>query len=149
MNKRYNHHKYTWTNLFGSVQHDWRFSGLKGGLNFHASVGPGRNPSCGLEFHSTTPLREDTAPDHLNCPVTGGRCWHDGTSLYATEHCWPIIESYLRSGSHDLIFKFLEHEADSRFYPKQDDPPERPNHEAQADSCFVVVGYLENERKII
>jgi len=42
-------------------------------------------------------------------------CWHDGTSLYATEHLWPIIEAYLRSGEHERIFLFLEHEADDRF----------------------------------
>ena len=62
------------------------------------------------------PISSDCAPNHLNCPVTGGRCWHDGTSIYASERVWPIVQSFLKSGEHDKIFLFLEREADCRFY---------------------------------
>lgn len=121
MSKRYSHYKYTWTNWFGTVRHNWEFSGARGGLNFHVSITPNYPPSCGLEFHHVTPINEDTAPDHLHCPLTGGRCWHDGTSLYASEHLWPTIEALLKTGNHQTIFAVLEQEADHRFYPPKDE----------------------------
>lgn len=65
---------------------------------------------CGLELHSIYPKGDD-APDHIDCPLTGGRCWHDGTSLYASETLWPHIQPYLRDGDHETIFKILEREA--------------------------------------
>lgn len=121
-NKRYSHRKYTWTNRFGTIRHNWEFLGVRGGLNFHVSITPDYPPSCGLEFHHLAPINgEDSAPDHLQCPLTGGRCWHDGTSLYAREHLWPIIEGLLKAGNHQTIFAVLEREADRQFYPKSDE----------------------------
>src|SRR3546814_5446238 len=51
----------------------------------------------------------------INCWLIGGRCWHDGTSLYATDTLWPMIEAMLRTGDHETIFRVLEQEADTRF----------------------------------
>ena len=73
-------------------------------------------PSCGLEFHhSFDPTKGQEAAHHVNCPVTGGQCWHDGTSLYASEHLWPLIKMYLQDGKHQQIFNILEREYDQHF----------------------------------
>lgn len=118
---RYRHHKYTWSKPFGSVRHNWELVGPLGAVHFHVSMYEEHTPSCGLEFHHTDAFRRktgyrcDEAPDHIDCPMTGGACWHDGTSLYASEHLWPQIEGYLRAGQHEAVFKILEGEADIRF----------------------------------
>lgn len=109
---KYRHHKYTWSNPFGSVHHRWELVCAEGGVHFHVTMVKDYGPSCGLEFHSLT---GDGAPDHVNCPVTGGRCWHDGTSLYAQETVWPRVESYLKTGDHESIFRGLEYEAKKHF----------------------------------
>jgi hypothetical protein len=114
---KYRHHKYVWSKPYGSVNHDWSFVGPLGAINFHVSITEGYSPSCGLEFHHT-PLaqyRPDDAPDHINCPLTGGPCWHDGTSLYASETVWPAVKASLANGNHGAIFTYLEGEADRHF----------------------------------
>lgn len=121
---RFKHHKYTYTNRFGSPSHNWEFVGPTGALNFRVTLTPGYDASCGLEFHHTVCCKHspNTAPDHVNCPLTGGRCWHDGTSLYASEHVWPMVKGYLQLGEHEFIFRRLEGEYDSHFkqYEKDD-----------------------------
>lgn len=109
--RKYAHQKYTWSNSWGTPHHYWELVGEFGGLHFSASF-HGDDWSCGLEIHS---LAGEGAPNHVNCRLTGGRCWHDGTSLYARETLWPRIEDYLKTGDHDTIFRILEREADKRF----------------------------------
>lgn len=120
---RYRHHKYTWTKPWGAARHNWSFVCAKGAVNFHASTYSDNEPSCGLEFHFVSPPHGDEAPAHLDCELTGGRCWHDGTSLYAKETLWPMIEPLLLSGDHEMIFRFLEQDANRQFY---DDEAESP-----------------------
>lgn len=114
---KYRHHKYTWSNPFTSVRHNWEFVGPVGAVNFHVSLTPGYPDSAGLEFHHTAACnyRPNTAPDHVNCPLTGGQCWHDGTSLYASETVWPAVQAMLRSGNHEAIFRYLESIASEHF----------------------------------
>lgn len=114
---KYRHHKYTWVKPWDSVHHRWELVGPLGGLHFHVSIHKDQEPSCGLEFHHTEACGWNTgdAPDHISCPLTGGRCWHDGTSLYARETVWPRVEDYLRRGDHEAIFRTLEYEADRHF----------------------------------
>jgi hypothetical protein len=113
----YSHHKYTWQKPFGSERHNWELVTAEGGINFHVSKSESFGASCGLEYHHTS---GEGAPHHVNCPLTGGRCWHDGTSLYATDHLWPMIEPYLKKNEHERIFKILEGEAQSHFHLKDD-----------------------------
>jgi hypothetical protein len=119
MNSIYRHHKYRWSKPFGGARHSWEFVGPVGALSFNVGIHENYDPSCGLEYHHTFAPYGPAAPDHIDCPLTGGRCWHDGTSLYASEHVWPFVEPYLRIGDHETIFRFLEGEADRRFadYP--------------------------------
>jgi hypothetical protein len=108
------HHKYTWTHPFTGTRHIWELVGPQGAIHFHVSIQDDKSyePSAGLEFHHVDghPDYKGEAPHHLNCPLTGGRCWHDGTSLYASEHLWPLVEGYLRCGEHRQIFDILEQE---------------------------------------
>ena len=114
---KFNKHTYTWTKACNTAQHNWEFVGPKGGITFHAAEYDNVGPSCGLEIHHMEPpsYMSDTAPHHVNCHLIGGRCWHDGTSLYAVETLWPIIRDYLEVGDHARIFKILEREYESRF----------------------------------
>lgn len=109
---KFKHHKYTWSKPWGTAKHHWEVVGPQGAIHFHATGYTDHGYSCGLEMHQ---LRGSGAPDHVNCPLTGGRCWHDGTSLYADEYLWPLIEPYLKHNDHDTIFKILEEEYEKRF----------------------------------
>jgi threonine dehydratase len=110
----FKHHKYTLVRPFDSTHHNWELVCARGAVHFHASIFKG-DVSAGLEFHHLT---GDGAPDHVHCPLTGGRCWHDGTSLYASETLWPMIEPALSVGDHDAIFRLLEGEAEEHFGEK-------------------------------
>lgn len=114
---KFRHHKYEWTKPFGSVRHSWSVLGPLGGVNFHASVNEQYGDTAGLEFHHTRACQAYTseAPHHKDCWLTGEPCWHDGTSLYATENLWPMISAMLRGGEHDAIFRVLEGEYNERF----------------------------------
>ena len=117
---RFAGHKYTFTpSQWGSDRHYWELRGPDGGIHFHAVTywDGGHSPACGLEIHRCAPAsyQQGTAPHHIDCPVTGGRCWHDGTSLYASETLWPMFEGWLRLGDHASIFRSLEMEYDNRF----------------------------------
>lgn len=110
---KFMHHKYEWSKPFGSPRHQWSLVGPEGGVHFTASFYSNTvQPSCGLEFHytRTSGKYSDEAPHHTKCWLTGEPCWHDGTSLYAEETMWPMIEPMLRSGDHDTIFRALERE---------------------------------------
>ena len=117
---KYLGHRYEYTNGFGYPRHHWELRSAHGAIHFHISIVNTHPPSAGLEFHSIYP-RGDDAPDHVNCPLTGGRCWHDGTSLYATDTLWPIIKVYLSKGDHESVFRILEHELDERLNPKREE----------------------------
>lgn len=114
---RFRHQKYTYTNPYGSPYHTWEIVGPMGGVHFRVVMTSGYGPSCGLEFHHSarTRYRCDEAPDHITCPVIGEPCWHDGTSLYASETIWPMVEPMLKHGDHERVFRLLEEEYDRRF----------------------------------
>lgn len=63
----------------------------------------------GVEIHSRTRPRwceEDKKPDHEECQVLGGPCWHDGSATAASEFreswhgddesVWMMLESWAR-----------------------------------------------------
>lgn len=117
---RFRHHKYTWSKPFLSVRHNWEVVGPDGAVHFHVSMTEKYAPSCGLEFHHTREAwrrlygRKEAA-HHRECSVLGEPCWHDGTSLYASERIWPLVQPLLRHGEHEEVFRILEHEYDSHF----------------------------------
>lgn len=114
---RYRHRKYTWTKSFAHVEVSWQLVGPVGGLHFHVGFYKDNEPSAGLEYHHSRAAnyRPHEAPDHTTCWLTGEPCWHDGTSLYASETLWPMIEPLWKRGDHESVFAILEHEADRHF----------------------------------
>jgi hypothetical protein len=115
--KRYRHHRYEYSKPFMSPRHSWELIGPRGGIHFHVSLTPGYDPSCGLEIHYARGFQpnKDEPPSQCPCWLLKEPCWHDGTSLYASEQLWPMIEPYLKRGDHDQVFAILEREADDRF----------------------------------
>lgn len=114
---KFRNHRYEYTIPFGSPRHRWQFIGPLGGISFHVSI-VGEYPAlAGLEFHHSERCnyRLDEAPDFISCPVIGGPCRHDGTSLYASERLWPLVEPLVKIGAHDQIFNILEGEYEDHF----------------------------------
>lgn len=120
---RFRNHKYKWAKPFDQIRHQWSFVGPRGGISFHVSRWEGDDkgkhdqfggPTAGLEFHrSFDPSDGREAPSHSPCWLLKTPCWHDGTSLYATENLWPMIEHMMPD--HSRIFRLLEREYESHF----------------------------------
>lgn len=111
LNDKYLHHKYIWARS-GSlyVRHQWSLVGSLGGIEFHFLAKDYEDISsdnflCNLEFHH---FSGEGAPDHLKCSIIGGPCWHEWTTLYATENIWPKIKQHFIENNHPRIFKVLE-----------------------------------------
>lgn len=117
--RKYRHHEYTWSKLFGHLTHRWELVGPSGALEFHVTMLDEKRggASAGLEVHHREPPEHmrGEAPSQLACKLTGGWCWHDGSSLYATESLWPLIAPFVRAGNHEAIFEILEGEATRQF----------------------------------
>lgn len=101
---------------------DWGASfeaiGAKGAVHYHVSrctLHGQLHYSSGLEFHYRTPpdYMQDKPPSHDECPLLKAPCWHDGTSLYAAETYEPLF----LQGCYDVIFHFLERDAEEHFNP--------------------------------
>jgi hypothetical protein len=130
---RFSHHKYTWSKPFSNVRHNWELVGPGGAVHFHVSESAEYGDSCGLEFHHTRDAwrrlygrSRECAPHHRECPVLGEPCWHDGTSLYASETLWPIIKPMFRGHDrdHEAIFRLLENEYNNHFGKPESDGEE-------------------------
>lgn len=112
---KFKHHKYTYQKPFRWESHRWELVGPNGAIHFHASFDSEKgsvDASCGLEYHHKS---GEGAPDHINCPLIGGNCWHNGISSYASDYLWPIFRGYMMSGEHEPIFRELEYEYQKHF----------------------------------
>ena len=96
---------------WGSVTTSFDIIGDVGALSLNINeYDPGKEPSAGLETHSRYSL--GCAPSHDQCHVLGGApCWHDGTSLYASEHWLPMFKHV----SDEEMLRLLCREADEQF----------------------------------
>ena len=113
---RFADHKYTWSRPFKGTVHGWSFRGPRGGIDFHVhTFEDGDFPTtAGLEIHRAyDPSGGEEAASHAHCWLLKAPCWHDGTSLYATETLWPIVQSLMPD--HAAIFRVLEREYDHHF----------------------------------
>lgn len=94
----------------------WMLVGPRGAVDFHCSHASDRytfGRIGGIEEHHRTPpsyMREEQ-PSHEHCWILGGKCWHDGSSLYASEVLIPLLE---RDGE-AAIWKQLDCEYRKRF----------------------------------
>lgn len=66
--------------------------GSRMAVDFHFSEYAG-DVSAGLEMHYSERPSYLGAQEPFSeaCWLTGGRCWGDGTSLYATEYLYPLF----------------------------------------------------------
>lgn len=83
-------------------KHTWSVVGPLGGVHIWASVAP-EIPGFyreerfygGIEVHWRNPhydgWHDPEKPHHDDCWLTGGPCWHDGSSLYFSEHLEPML----------------------------------------------------------
>lgn len=121
---KFRDHKYTWIKPFDQTRHTWSLRGPKGGVSFHVSLWEGPEgaekhaqfggPNAGLEFHRAfDPSGGERAADHARCWLLEAPCWHDGTSLYANETVWPMVQAMMPD--HDMIFRLLEREYEDHF----------------------------------
>lgn len=97
--------------------------GAKGAVHYHVSSYKNSDGiisySSGLEFHYRQPPRymQDKPPSQDKCHLLQAPCWHDGTSLYASEAYEPL---FLR-GCYDAIFRLLERDAEEKFNPNAEE----------------------------
>jgi len=82
----------------GRVRHEWYVKGAAGAVSVWARTTPAipRYPAewmGGCEMHSSKPLpySDATRPDHEQCNILNGPCWHDGSSLYFSENVAPEL----------------------------------------------------------
>lgn len=108
-------HKYELTKRPGeALVHCWTCVGPLGGVHLHVrDCMPGDDWTRflgGLEFHYRTPpgyLAKDP-PSHEKCWLIDAPCWHDGTSLYASETLIPFWRA--DPDNHERMFARLAKE---------------------------------------
>lgn len=112
--------KYEYTNLFSQV-HKWSVISARLAVHLHIRTlkyRPGsdipREPHGGIEFHSRSPWPSspDSAPDHDQCWLLKGPCWHDGSSLQASEYWIPRWQR--DPNDHEGMFAALAAELDRK-----------------------------------
>lgn len=96
--------------------------GREGSIDFHVFDKPFDERSGerigGVEFHHRTPLdyMDANKPSHECCwtMLDKGPCWHDGTSLWASEYWIPLLEQ----GGEEAVFRRLEQQYTETFGKK-------------------------------
>ena len=102
--------EYKYTNRF-YPEHMWKVVSARMGIHLHITDLGEKNTamrySGGIECHWRSPPdhMKDEVP-HKNCWVLGGVCWHDGSSMQATEHWIPLW--LLAPNDHDEMFRLLQ-----------------------------------------
>lgn len=112
---------YRYSPSFSGGEHQYEVIGRDGAIQFHVTkrcavpeITGLPDYYGGLEFHRRQcPDYENRPPSHHDCRLTGGICWHDGTSLYASETLIPRWQ--LDFPDHDAIFGWLVTEFDRAF----------------------------------
>jgi hypothetical protein len=115
----------------------WIVVGKAGALDFHCSHAKNElsrrfDRIGGVEFHYRQPahyMGEDYA-SHEHCWILGGKCWHDGTSLRASEHWIPLLER----GGEEAVWRELEY-----WYGRHEWPDGESAEAPQADPVARLV----------
>ena len=118
--------KYTLLERFGGWLHLYEVVTRWGGVHLHITeygedmaARIKERYSGGIEYHWIEPPegRKNDAPDHLACEVVKRPCWHDGSSLYASEHLIPQWEN--NPHDHEMMFRTLARLADEVLKPEE------------------------------
>jgi len=101
-------------------RHIWSVAGERGGI--HVSIwATDIRPSGyigGIEIHwrNRPDWMDRSEPDHEHCWLLNGPCWHDGSSLQATEYWIPLWLSVRgQEHEHQTMFDYLWGEYAQRF----------------------------------
>ncbi len=86
--------------------HFWA-EGLFGDTNLHG-IGP--RAFGGVEYHwpKRPAWERETSDGNPLCWITGRRCWHDGSSLQASEKYIPMFRACNENMNFDPLFQSLE-----------------------------------------
>ena len=111
-------YKYEYSRRFGQPFHVWSAVGARGGAHLHITdygeeheAKGGARHSGGIEFHSRVPMPGvDRPPDCDDCWLLHAPCWHDGSSLAASERWIPMWRD--EPNDHDGICRALGSEAE-------------------------------------
>jgi len=123
---------YTITKYSGGwTEQSYQYQGLLGAITFNVSA-PSRDEDeryhnenegrmGGVEFHWRAPVEDyfGVEPHHKNCDALGGACWHDGTSLWASEYWIPRWLMCSESERSDEMFAMLAAAYRERFEGEQ------------------------------
>lgn len=103
-------------------RHDWVLVGPEGAVNIWAVENCdelrsllGRDFYGGVEIHHrvTPRYRRGEDPDHTDCELLGGVCWHNGSSLYFQRSIAPFLS---RNGPGSEMSKSLVYSNLLMFY---------------------------------
>jgi len=103
--------KYTYEIQFGKPLHMWTSVTQLGGMHLHIRDG-GENAKYerytgGIEMHYRSPpaYKEGEPPSHDDCFLLHQPCWHDGSSLQASEFWIPFWAE--APNDHDRMFSAI------------------------------------------
>ena len=122
MDKHKYKYKYEYSYSFGQYPlHIWSCVGSKGAIHVHITdygeehaLKYGEQYAGGIEFHYRHPPDYmDTAPTRNNCWLLNSPCWHDGSSLQASEYWIPQWE--LDPHNHEAMFNLIERRMEQKF----------------------------------
>lgn len=93
------------------LQHNWILIGPQGAIHVHVT-GAGQigdthlRPGGGIECHWGQPHPSlNRSPDHQHCEILQGPCWHDGSSMFVSDHILPMLDlDSLHVSHHRFVF---------------------------------------------
>lgn len=108
---------------YPSGRKEWCVTGEFGSLSFWFTAYPdnyefsdGMPGYGGVETHYNEKSKPEYLSDggeHLDCICNGGKCWHDGASLWASEYWIPYVLPY----GDKYIWEKLEYNYDLKNNP--------------------------------
>ena len=114
--------QYIYELRFGNPQHTWTVLGAKGAVHLHITdygekheAKYGGRYQGGIEIHYRHPpeYMAEEPPSQDECWLLKCPCWHDGSSLQASEVWIPTWRA--SPHDHDGMFEMLKHDARQRF----------------------------------
>ena len=100
--------KYEFAIEFDIPRHVWTVVGRHLAIHLHISELKDHGPSGGIEYHYRQPPEhmKDDAPTQDQCWLLKAPCWHDGSSMQATDYWIPQWQK----SPHDIarMFALLE-----------------------------------------
>lgn len=118
--------EYRYKREFKHAYHTWIVIARHLAMHLHVTdLGEENDPRyCGgIEQHWREPpnYMKDEAPSHDRCGVLEAPCWHEGSSMAATDHWIP--HWLVDVNDHDRMFRLLEGEVNKRTEEEKNESP--------------------------